>query len=126
MRLIDSHAHLDFRQFDRDRDAVILRAREAGLVAIVNIGANLASSRASVALAEQYDFIYATVGIHPHDAKTVNQDVLGMGLDLPEPHEVSKEGLPLEAEVRAPSWGRKAELKRKEDSGGLKSRSRTL
>jgi TatD DNase family protein len=67
---------LDFRQFDRDRDAVILRAREAGLVAIVNIGTNLASSQASVALAEQYDFIYATVGIHPHDAKTVNQDVL--------------------------------------------------
>jgi TatD DNase family protein len=42
----------------------------------VNIGTNLASSRASVALAEQYDFIYATVGIHPHDAKTVNQDDL--------------------------------------------------
>jgi TatD DNase family protein len=76
MPLIDSHAHVDLPQFDRDRDAVILRAREAGLVAIVNIGANLASSRASVALAERYDFIYATVGIHPHDAETANQDVL--------------------------------------------------
>jgi TatD DNase family protein len=76
MQLIDSHAHLDFQQFDRDRDAAILRAREAGLVAIVNIGTSLASSRASVALAEQYEFIYATVGVHPHDAKTVDQDVL--------------------------------------------------
>jgi TatD DNase family protein len=76
MRLVDSHAHLDFPQFDRDRDAVILRAQEANLVAIVNIGTNLASSRASVALAERYDFIYATVGIHPHDAEMANRDAL--------------------------------------------------
>jgi TatD DNase family protein len=76
MSLIDSHAHLDFPQFDRDRDAVIRRAQEAGLVAIVNIGTNLASSRASVALAERYDFIYATVGIHPHDAETASEDTL--------------------------------------------------
>jgi len=76
MHLIDSHAHLDFPQFDDDRDAVIARAREADLTAIVNIGTNLASSRASVALAEEYDFIYATVGIHPHDAETANQEAL--------------------------------------------------
>jgi TatD DNase family protein len=76
MPLIDSHAHLDFPQFDRDRDAVILRAHEAGLTAIVNIGTNLASSRASVALADRRDFIYATVGIHPHDADTADQDAL--------------------------------------------------
>jgi TatD DNase family protein len=76
MRLIDSHAHLDFRQFDDDRESVIQRAREVGLVAIVNIGTDLASSRATVALAEQHDFIYATVGIHPHSAKTVTPAVL--------------------------------------------------
>ncbi|MBE9507189.1 MAG: TatD family hydrolase [Chloroflexi bacterium] len=74
--LIDSHAHLDFQQFDADREAVIERAREAGLVAIVNIGTDLASSRAAVALAEKYDFIYAAVGVHPHDAKTVTPVVL--------------------------------------------------
>ncbi len=74
--LIDSHAHLDFHQFDADREAVIERAREAGLVAIVNIGTSLPSSRAAVALAERYDFIYAAVGIHPHDAKTVTPEVL--------------------------------------------------
>ena len=74
--LIDSHAHLNFPQFDADRDAVIERAREAGLVVILNIGTDLASSRAAVALAEQYDFIYAAVGVHPHDARTVTPDVL--------------------------------------------------
>jgi TatD DNase family protein len=74
--LIDSHAHLYFPQFDDDREAVIRRAREAGLVAILNAGTDLASSRASVALAEEYDFIYAAVGVHPHDAKTVTSEVL--------------------------------------------------
>jgi len=74
--LIDSHAHLDFSQFDDDREAAIERAREAGLVAILNVGTDLASSRAAVALAERYDFIYAAVGVHPHDARTVTLAVL--------------------------------------------------
>ena len=74
--LIDSHAHLDFPQFDGDRGTVIERAREAGLVAILNVGTDLPSSRAAVALAEQYGFIYAAVGVHPHDAKTVTPRVL--------------------------------------------------
>jgi TatD DNase family protein len=76
MHLVDSHAHLDFPQFDDDRDAVIRRAREAGLVVILNVGADLPSSRAAVALAEQYDLIYAAVGVHPHDAVTVTLAVL--------------------------------------------------
>ncbi len=76
MRLVDSHAHLDFPQFDADRGTAIERAREAGLVAILNVGADLASSRAAVALAERYDLIYAAVGVHPHDAKTVTPAVL--------------------------------------------------
>ncbi len=76
MHLIDSHAHLDFPHFDADRDAVIKRALEVGVIAIVNVGTNLASSRASVALAEAYDFIYAAVGIHPHDAEGADQDAL--------------------------------------------------
>jgi len=76
MALIDSHTHLDFPQFDTDREAVIARAREAGLAAILNVGADLPSSRAAVALAEQYDFIYAAVGVHPHDARTVTPAVL--------------------------------------------------
>jgi TatD DNase family protein len=76
MRLIDSHAHLDFQQFDHDREAVIEQGWEAGLVAIVNIGTDTSSSRAAVALAEQHDAIYATVGVHPHDAKRVSPSVL--------------------------------------------------
>ncbi len=76
MQLVDSHAHLDFDPFDADRDAVIERARLAGLVAILNAGADLASSRAAVALAAQHDFIYAAVGVHPHEAQTVTPAVL--------------------------------------------------
>lgn len=74
--MIDSHAHLDFSPFDDDREAVIERAEEAGVVAILNVGADLASSRAAVALSEQYIFIYAAVGVHPHDAVTVTAAVL--------------------------------------------------
>ncbi len=76
MRLTDSHAHLNFSQFDADRDAVIRRARDAGLTAIINVGVDLASSKASIALAQQHDFIYAAVGIHPHDARHVDERVL--------------------------------------------------
>ena len=76
MHLIDSHAHVDFCQFDKDRTEVIKRARKAGLTAIVNVGTGLGSSRATVALAEQCDFVYGTVGVHPHDAKTVTPTVL--------------------------------------------------
>jgi len=71
--LFDSHAHLDDNRFDDDRAEVIARAREAGLVGIVNAGACMASSARSIALAEEYDFIYAAVGIHPHDAKEAKE-----------------------------------------------------
>lgn len=73
--LLDSHTHLSFPQFDADREAVIQRAREAGLVAIIEIGADLESSRAAVALAEAHDF-YAAIGIHPHDAETLTPAAL--------------------------------------------------
>ena len=74
--LIDSHAHLDFSQFDADREATIFRAQRAGIEAIINVGTNLASSQASVALAGKHDFVYATVGFHPHDAKNVDRSAL--------------------------------------------------
>ena len=76
MPLIDSHAHLDSREFDGDRELVVERAREAGVVAILTVGENLASSQAAVALAEKYDLVYAAVGVHPHDAKTLTPVVL--------------------------------------------------
>jgi TatD DNase family protein len=75
MRLIDTHAHLDDRAFDKDRAAMI-----AGLFAadigVITVGANLASSREAVRLAERHRGIWATVGVHPHDAKTVTPSVL--------------------------------------------------
>ncbi len=72
MNLVDTHAHLDFRQFDADREAVIERAQAAGVAAIVNVGTDLASSRRAVALAAEHEQIYAAVGMHPHDAKKLD------------------------------------------------------
>ncbi len=68
MILFDTHAHLEGEEYAADRDGMIARARSAGVVHIVNVGFNLESSRRSVRLAEEYDLIYAAVGIHPHDA----------------------------------------------------------
>ena len=76
LTLIDSHAHLDFPQFDADRDAVLGRAREAGIVQVVNPGADLKSSHRAVALAERYAEIFAAVGVHPHDALTLTDETL--------------------------------------------------
>lgn len=68
---IDSHAHLDMEQFDADRDQTIARARDNGIEKMVAIGSGTGpgSLDCGVKLAEQYEFIYATIGIHPHEAK---------------------------------------------------------
>jgi TatD DNase family protein len=68
---IDSHAHLDGKQFDSDRDEVIARAVEAGVQTIVAIGNGDGPPTldAGIRLAEKYPFMYATVGIHPHEAR---------------------------------------------------------
>jgi len=66
--LIDTHAHLDLAEFDRDRPAVLERAWANGVDYIINIGFDLASSRRSIALAAQQPRIFAAVGVHPHDA----------------------------------------------------------
>jgi TatD DNase family protein len=67
--LVDSHAHLDMPHFDADRDAVIARARQAGVMAILTLGVDGESSQRAVMLAQQYEGVYAAVGIHPHEAK---------------------------------------------------------
>ena len=72
MKLIDSHCHIDADAFDEDRDAIVQRAREAGVVAMLTIGTGDPHSndfRRAVAVAEEYDNIFASVGVHPHDAK---------------------------------------------------------
>lgn len=75
--LIDTHCHLDFPEFDRDRDEVIKRAQAAGIDFMINIGSSLEGSRKSVALAGQYQNIYASVGIHPHEADSFNKEAEG-------------------------------------------------
>ncbi len=69
--LIDTHAHLEMREFNDDRDEVIKRAREAGVEYIITIGTTVESSRDAVMLADKYDFIYAAIGIHPHEVKDI-------------------------------------------------------
>ena len=74
--LVDSHAHLQWASFDRDREEVIGRAREVGVEYIVNIGFDVDGSRRAVELAERFEGLYATVGIHPHNASQMNDVVL--------------------------------------------------
>lgn len=69
--LTDSHAHYDHKRFDTDRDALLKAMPGRGVDIIINIGSDLPSSKASVKLAEAYSHIYATVGVHPHEAKTL-------------------------------------------------------
>jgi TatD DNase family protein len=74
--VIDTHAHLDFKQFDKDRRQVIEHALSAGVEKIVNVGVDLCTSRESVQLAEEYQQIYAVVGFHPHDSKDLTDQSL--------------------------------------------------
>ena len=74
--MIDSHAHLSFKQFKRDLPDVLVRGREAGVRAVVNIGCDLASSEAGVRLAREHGDIFAAVGVHPHDAQTLDAAAL--------------------------------------------------
>ena len=73
MELIDSHAHIDAPQFSDDRDAMLERARGAGIETLLAIGTGPGPEKLNAALpyAEQHDWIYTTVGIHPHEAKEV-------------------------------------------------------
>jgi TatD DNase family protein len=71
MELIDSHAHIDFPQFAEDREAMLERARAAGVTTLLAIGSGPGPEKldAAIPFAEQHDWIYASVGIHPHEAK---------------------------------------------------------
>lgn len=65
---VDTHCHLDFPEFDADRDEVIQRAKNHGISYIINIGSSLEGSKKSLELSKTYSIIYATCGIHPHEA----------------------------------------------------------
>jgi TatD DNase family protein len=72
-KLVDTHCHLDFPEFDSDREEAINRAKAAGIEYIINVASSLDGSKKSVALANKYGCVYASVGIHPHDAKELNE-----------------------------------------------------
>jgi TatD DNase family protein len=74
----DSHAHIDGEKFDRDREMVLARAKANGIDYIMNPGADFESSVRAVELAQQYEMVYAAVGIHPHDASTLDDGLLMM------------------------------------------------
>ena len=69
--LIDTHTHLDDARYESDREAMIARAREAGVDTMITIGCDLATSRSAVALAGHYPFVYASIGVHPHEVKHI-------------------------------------------------------
>jgi TatD DNase family protein len=76
LELFDTHAHLHFPEFDADRAEMMARARQAGVTRMLTIGTEVPTSRAAVALAESEPGVWASVGVHPHDAAEADADVL--------------------------------------------------
>lgn len=78
----DTHAHLDDPRYREDFDQVLENIKDAQISRVTNIGYDLPSSEHSVELAHRYDFIYAAVGVHPHDAEGVTNETWEMLLQL--------------------------------------------
>ncbi|NLU52278.1 MAG: TatD family hydrolase [Clostridiaceae bacterium] len=74
--MFDSHAHYDDEKFDADRDQVLLECVNSGVTHIVNAGCDLESSKKSLELSEKYPFVYAAVGVHPHEASGCSENTL--------------------------------------------------
>jgi TatD DNase family protein len=74
--LIDTHAHLDYPDFEADFDDVLRRAFEAGVTRIITIGTSVESSRRAVALADKYPNVYAVIGVHPTYVEESGEDVI--------------------------------------------------
>ena len=81
-KFIDSHAHLDDKAFDEDRDKVIDTLKDNNIELVLDPGSDLDSSKAAVELAGKYPFIYAAVGCHPHDSKFMNGDTMDIFREL--------------------------------------------
>ncbi|MFA6216923.1 MAG: TatD family hydrolase [Candidatus Omnitrophota bacterium] len=76
--LIDTHCHIDYPEFDQDRDRILRALPDCGLEYMINVGSTLAGSQNSVALAKQYERVFAVVGVHPHDAESFDNVSLGI------------------------------------------------
>ncbi|HIW25325.1 MAG TPA: TatD family hydrolase [Firmicutes bacterium] len=70
----ESHAHYDDERFDDDRDELLASFPAEGIETVVNSSSDIASSRASIALAEKYPFFYASVGVHPHEVSKMREE----------------------------------------------------
>jgi TatD DNase family protein len=73
--LVDTHCHLEMDAFDPDREEVIRRARDAGVGTMITIGSDLKGNIGGLDLSKKYDFIYSSVGFHPHDAKDFSEEI---------------------------------------------------
>lgn len=73
MMLFDTHAHVSDEKFDDDRDAMLARAKEAGLVGVVDVGISVETSERAVATARAHEGVYAAVGVHPYDGQHVDE-----------------------------------------------------
>lgn len=80
--LFDSHAHYNDTQYDEDRNEVLNRARENGVGYILSVSSDFASSIENISLAQNYDFIYAAIGVHPHDVIDLNNNIISALTDF--------------------------------------------
>ncbi|MDQ7092768.1 TatD family hydrolase [Desulfosporosinus sp. PR] len=78
----DTHAHLDDQDYEEDFQDVLSRMESAGISRVTNVGYDFASSKRSLRLAQNHDFIYAAIGIHPHNAEGVTNEVLDQLQDM--------------------------------------------
>ncbi|MDP2911046.1 MAG: TatD family hydrolase [Candidatus Omnitrophota bacterium] len=94
--LIDTHCHLDFKDFKDDRDAVLKRSIDSGVGVIINVGSSMEGTARSIELAAENDFIYAAAGIHPHEAdkaRETDMKLFAEFLDKPKVVAVGEIGL---------------------------------
>jgi TatD DNase family protein len=76
LKIFDAHAHYDDEQFDEDRQSIIKELSENGIEGVLNCGASIDGTRASVELANKYEFFYAAVGIHPEHADQLTDEIM--------------------------------------------------
>lgn len=76
IQFIDTHCHLEMEQFDANRDEMIQRALAAGIGTMITVGSDLEGAAKAMELAEKHDHIFASVGVHPHEARHVDENVL--------------------------------------------------
>ncbi len=74
-KFIDTHCHLEMDAFNPDRENVIQRAKDAGIEAIITIGSDMKGNEGAIEISKEYDFIYCSIGLHPHDAKDFNEEI---------------------------------------------------